>query len=183
MPCRKIASNCLWTPEGFIRYPLITVAEDGRIVSVAVCDEPDRSPCTEFYAGVLTPAFIDAGGLISPDGTQTGLPAFWCFRPSTDPNALLTLTSLGAEGPAICVGADPAATDPHRSMLEALRLAGAVPLTVLLGWASWNGAQALGISGEAGSVMPGKKCGLCILSGLDYERMVITYKTEIAPIL
>lgn len=183
MPCRKIASNYLWTPEGFIRYPLITVAEDGRITSVAVCDEPDRAPHTEFYAGVLTPGFINAGGLISPDGTQAALPTFWCFRPSTDPGALRTLTSLKGKGTAICVGADPAAADPLRSMLDALRPIQAVPLVELLGWAAWNGAQALGISDEAGSVMPGKTCGLCILSGLDYERMIIMDKTEIAQIL
>ena len=61
MQSRKIASNLLWTPEGFVRHPLVTVGGDGRIERVEVCAEPDRSACTEFYAGILTPAFVDAG--------------------------------------------------------------------------------------------------------------------------
>ena len=54
MQSRKIASNLLWTPEGFVRHPLVTVGGDGRIERVEVCAEPDRSACTEFYAGILT---------------------------------------------------------------------------------------------------------------------------------
>lgn len=56
-PLRRIASNLLWTPQGVVRDPLLEVAPDGRVLSVAVCAEPDRQPFTEFYAGLLVPDF------------------------------------------------------------------------------------------------------------------------------
>ena len=56
-PCRRIASNRLWTPRGIVRDPLVEVAEGGRILSVRSCGEPDRPPATEFYAGLLVPGF------------------------------------------------------------------------------------------------------------------------------
>lgn len=59
-PFRRIASNLLWTPQGLLRNPLVGVAADGRILTVDTCDEPDRSPGTEFYAGVLAPGLVNA---------------------------------------------------------------------------------------------------------------------------
>lgn len=59
-PFRRIASNLLWTPQGLVRNPLVEVAADGRILSVATCAEPDRLPGTEFYAGVLAPGLVNA---------------------------------------------------------------------------------------------------------------------------
>ncbi|MDE6046562.1 MAG: cytosine deaminase [Alistipes sp.] len=53
MACRKIASNLLWTPQGVVRDPLVEIAADGRMRSLAVCAEPDRMPFVEFYAGLL----------------------------------------------------------------------------------------------------------------------------------
>lgn len=57
---RKIASNWLWTPEGFLRRPLVTLDDGGRILDVRTCDDPDREPFTEFHAGLLTPGFVNA---------------------------------------------------------------------------------------------------------------------------
>lgn len=54
---RRIASNRLWTPQGVVRNPLLTLDAAGRIVSVEVCTEPDRQPATEFYAGMIVPDF------------------------------------------------------------------------------------------------------------------------------
>lgn len=56
-PSRRIASNLLWTAEGLVRNPLVTLAADGRILCVATCEAPDREACVEFYAGVLVPGF------------------------------------------------------------------------------------------------------------------------------
>lgn len=57
MPPRKIASNLLWTPQGVVRHPLVEVADDGRVLSVASCVDPDRLPFVEFRAGLLVPDF------------------------------------------------------------------------------------------------------------------------------
>lgn len=56
-PFRKIASNRLWTPEGVVRDPLLTLDGAGRILCVEVCREPDRQPFTEFHAGMIVPDF------------------------------------------------------------------------------------------------------------------------------
>lgn len=60
MPSRRIASNWLWTPAGFVRHPLVEADADGRITTVTTCPEPDRLPATEFYAGILVPGFVNA---------------------------------------------------------------------------------------------------------------------------
>lgn len=180
MPYRKIASNLLWTPEGFLRHPLVRVGGDGRIERVSTCEEPDRSACTEFYAGILTPAFVDASAIASKEGFRSG---FLCLTSASAPKS--PHPSLRSEGtsPKICIGADPAAPDPLRSMLDTLRAATDTPLHELLKQATLNGALALGISGDAGSVEIGKRCGLCLLSGIDYERMTLTPDTTIRRIL
>lgn len=56
-PSRRIASNRLWTPQGIVLHPVVTVRPDGSILRVEVCAEPDRLPATEFYAGLLVPGF------------------------------------------------------------------------------------------------------------------------------
>lgn len=54
---RRIASNLLWTPQGVVRSPLVTLSADGRVLTVAFCPDPDRLPATEFYAGLLILGF------------------------------------------------------------------------------------------------------------------------------
>lgn len=56
-PSRKIASNLLWTPQGIVRNPLVRVSEEGRIMRVEECPDPDREPLTEFHAGLLVADF------------------------------------------------------------------------------------------------------------------------------
>lgn len=58
-PLRKIASNLLWTGHGLLRNPLLTLDAQGRVVRCETCAQPDRSPFTEFCAGVLVPRFPD----------------------------------------------------------------------------------------------------------------------------
>lgn len=50
---RKIASNLLWTPQGIVRNPMVTLSVGGSVCAVEVCDSPDNQPFTEFYAGLL----------------------------------------------------------------------------------------------------------------------------------
>ena len=54
-PSRRIASNLLWTPQGLVRHPLLTLGADGRVLSAECCPDPDRLAATEFYAGLLVP--------------------------------------------------------------------------------------------------------------------------------
>ena len=56
-PSRRIASNLLWTPQGLVRHPLLTLGADGRVLSAESCPDPDRLAATEFYSGLLVPGF------------------------------------------------------------------------------------------------------------------------------
>lgn len=60
-PCRKIASNLLLTAAGdLVRAPLVCLSAEGRLLAVhrtGEAAEADRSPFTEFYAGLLVPHF------------------------------------------------------------------------------------------------------------------------------
>ncbi|WP_304963173.1 amidohydrolase family protein [uncultured Alistipes sp.] len=374
---RKIASNWLWTPEGFLRRPLVTLDDGGRILDVRTCDAPDREPFTEFHAGLLTPGFVNAhchlelsalrgripegcgfagfaramgevrgladeeerraaiaaadaemtrGGIgavgdiangeaafdvksagriayrtfaeffglrtmaadslrpllrhprtsltphsvysvqdapfrvLCAEGTaplsihfmespaeaelfagrgplhewyaRAGFacdflhygspaerlvrsipaerplilvhaccvgeeevrrilahftaPVYWCLCPRSNryisrlepPVALLR--SLGAR---ICLGTDSLASNRSLSLLDELRALGGVPLRESLRWATLGGAEALGLDDALGTVAPGKRPGLNLLTGLDFERMALTPDTRVKPLL
>ncbi len=374
---RKIASNWLWTPEGFLRRPLVTLDDGGRILDVRTCDDPDREPFTEFHAGLLTPGFVNAhchlelsalrgripegcgfagfaramgevrglageeerraaiaaadaemtrGGIVAvgdiangeaafdvksagriayrtfaeffglrtmaADGLRPLLrhprtsltphsvysvqdapfralcaegtaplsihfmespaeaelfagrgplhewyaragfacdflhygspaerlvrsipaerplilvhaccvgeeevrrilahftaPVYWCLCPRSNryisrlapPVALLR--SLGAR---ICLGTDSLASNRSLSLLDELRALGGVPLRESLRWATLGGAEALGLDDALGTVAPGKRPGLNLLTGLDFERMALTPDTRVKPLI
>ncbi len=374
---RKIASNWLWTPEGFLRRPLVTLDDGSRILDVRTCDDPDREPFTEFHAGLLTPGFVNAhchlelsalrgripegcgfagfaramgevrgladeeerraaiaaadaemtrGGIVAvgdiangeaafdvksagriayrtfaeffglrtmaADGLRPLLrhprtsltphsvysvqdapfralcaegtaplsihfmespaeaelfagrgplhewyaragfvcdflhygspaerlvrsipaerplilvhaccvgeeevrrilahftaPVYWCLCPRSNryisrlapPVALLR--ALGAR---ICLGTDSLASNRSLSLLDELRALGGVPLRESLRWATLGGAEALGLDDALGTVAPGKRPGLNLLTGLDFERMALTPDTRVKPLI
>ena len=373
----KISSNWLWTPEGFLRRPLVTLDDGGRILDVRTCDAPDREPFTEFHAGLLTPGFVNAhchlelsalrgripegcgfagfaramgevrgladeeerraaiaaadaemtrGGIVAVGDIANGeaafdvksagriayrtfaeffglrtmaadslrpllrhprtsltphsvysvqdapfrvlcaegtaplsihfmespaeaelfagrgplhewyaragfacdflhygspaerlvrsipaerplilvhaccvgeeevrrilahftAPVYWCLCPRSNryisrlepPVALLR--SLGAR---ICLGTDSLASNRSLSLLDELRALGGVPLRESLRWATLGGAEALGLDDALGTVAPGKRPGLNLLTGLDFERMALTPDTRVKPLL
>ena len=374
---RKIASNWLWTPEGFLRRPLVTLDDGGRILDVRTCDDPDREPFTEFHAGLLTPGFVNAhchlelsalrgripegcgfagfaramgevrglageeerraaiaaadaemtrGGIVAVGDIANGeaafdvksagriayrtfaeffglrmmvadslrpllrhprtsltphsvysvqdapfralcaegtaplsihfmespaeaelfagrgplhewyaragfacdflhygspaerlvrsipaerplilvhaccvgeeevrrilahftAPVYWCLCPRSNryisrlapPVALLR--SLGAR---ICLGTDSLASNRSLSLLDELRALGGIPLRESLRWATLGGAEALGLDDALGTVAPGKRPGLNLLTGLDFERMALTPDTRVKPLI
>ncbi len=73
---------------------------------------------------------------------------------------------LRRRGALVCVGTDSLASNDSLSMLEELKALPGVPLPEALMWATLNGAQALGMEAEIGSVEVGKRCGLVLLENL-----------------
>ena len=49
-----------------------------------------------------------------------------------------------------------------------------IPLTEILKWACLNGAKALGKENELGSLEPGKKPGIVLVSCIDWSRFMLT---------
>ena len=376
-PIRRIASNLLWSPEGFLRHPLVTVAADGEVLGVEQCAEPDRLAGVEFYGGVLLPGLVNAhchlelahlGGAIpagcgftgfiralrayrhaataderrraadrtdaamrsrgiravgdtsnglssfatkrrsalryhtfaeffglrgsttdhlapllaEPDTSATphslysvqqapfaelaargdaplslhyletpgerelfrqrgelwewyrseGLacdflhygsptrrlveqtprdrslllvhatcttqedidllrehftaPLYWCLCPGSNRHISglrPPVELLRRNGALICLGTDSPASNPAMSLFEEMRLLAEVPLAELIAWATLHGARALGMEHELGSVEPGKRPGLCLLSGIDYATMRLTPASQLRPLL
>ena len=43
-PSRRIASNLLWTPQGLVRHPLLTLGADGRVLTAGGSSTETASP-------------------------------------------------------------------------------------------------------------------------------------------
>ena len=85
---------------------------------------------------------------------------------------------LREAGVRICVGTDSLASNHSLSIVEELKLMREVPLRELVMWATQNGAEALGIAGEKGSLEPGKQCGIVLIEGVERGADEELYLTE-----
>lgn len=113
-------------------------------------------------------------------------PVRWCLCPGSNhyisrlkpPVALLR-----RHGAHICLGTDSLASNTGLSLLDEMRLlADQAPLEELLRWATSNGAEALGFD-DLGTIAPGRRPGLLLLSGLDWPRRALTPQTTLRRLL
>ncbi len=109
-------------------------------------------------------------------------PVYWCLCPrSNDYISRMKppVERLRRNGLTLCIGTDSLASNRSLSMLEELRRFPGIPLQERIGWATANGAAALGFGDTLGTVEPGKRPGLVLLKGLDYGRMELTDKSSV----
>ena len=75
----------------------------------------------------------------------------------------------------ICIGTDSLSSNHHLSMLEEKKTIQTyfpdIPLAEIVTWATHNGAEALEMSEWAGTIEPGKKPGINLLTGVDLEHL------------
>lgn len=69
----------------------------------------------------------------------------------------------------VCIGTDSLASNSSLSIVEELKALPEVPLAEAVEWATINGAKALGLEAELGSVEVGKRSGIVLLEGLDFS--------------
>lgn len=108
-------------------------------------------------------------------------PVYWCLCPRSNDHISRTkppVALLRENGQKICIGTDSLASNSSLSMLDELRRFPEIPLGERIGWASANGAAALGFADTLGTVEPGKRPGLVLLEGLDYGRMELTERSS-----
>ena len=74
-------------------------------------------------------------------------------------------------GVRVAVGADSLASNTSLSMVEELKMLRGIPLETRLRWATISGAQALGIDAEYGSLEAGKRPGVALVEGVDWQAM------------
>ena len=83
----------------------------------------------------------------------------------------------------ICLGTDSLASNTKLSILEEMKIiqqhAPEIPLEMLMQWATFNGARALGVEHLYGSFEKGKTPGVNLITGIDFDRMQFTGETGV----
>ena len=86
-------------------------------------------------------------------------------------------------GSKVAIGSDSLASARSLSMMTNMRILDNIPIEELLCWATINGAKALGLEQELGSIEVGKRPGLVQLFGVDFEHMHLTEESFFQRIL
>lgn len=83
----------------------------------------------------------------------------------------------------ICIGTDSLASNHRLSVLDELKTLqihfSEIHLGELIHWATFNGAQALGIGDNFGTFEKGKKPGVNLITGIDFRNMKLTEKSKV----
>lgn len=108
-------------------------------------------------------------------------PVAWVFCPrSNDYISSLRppVELLRSSGALICIGTDSLASNDSLSIIEELKMLHEVALAEALSWATINGAQALGLESELGSIEAGKRPGIVLIEGVDMNQMCLTAQSQ-----
>lgn len=112
-------------------------------------------------------------------------PVWWCLCPQSNKyisNSIPPVNLLRSYNLNICLGTDSLASNNSLSIFDEMLTFDGVPLSELLLWATTNGARALGDK-NCGIIERGRRCGLLLLSGLDYDTMSLTANSGVKRII
>ncbi len=107
-------------------------------------------------------------------------PVSWCLCPGSNDyisHLAPPVELLRRNGLEICIGTDSAASNHSLSMLEEVRHLQGIPLSEQLLWATLGGARALKLDHMLGSIEVGKRPGLVLLEGVDWQQMELTERS------
>ncbi len=80
---------------------------------------------------------------------------------------------LASSGIRIAIGTDSLASNTSLSIVEEMKAIKDIPLETLLQWVTLGGAQALGVDDSYGSLQTGKRPGVVLLEGIDWDTMAL----------
>ncbi|MFN8255549.1 MAG: amidohydrolase family protein [Bacteroidales bacterium] len=111
---------------------------------------------------------------------------YWTFCPNANryiENKLPDIPLFLEMGQKITLGTDSLASNHKLSVLEEMKTIQsafpAIDLENLITWATINGAEALGISENKGSIEPGKTPGINLISGLDLNQLKLKPESKV----
>lgn len=78
----------------------------------------------------------------------------------------------------ICIGTDSLASNESLSMVGEMKYFSDVPLREVVKWATWNGAEALGMQAQVGELAVGRKSGIVLLEGIEADAEGELWLTE-----
>ena len=83
----------------------------------------------------------------------------------------------------MCIGTDSYASNWSLSILDEMKTIAkqfpSISFNTFLAWATINGAEALGFGTQLGSIQKGKKPGLNLLTGIEYEKMLFSDDVQV----
>jgi cytosine/adenosine deaminase-related metal-dependent hydrolase len=110
---------------------------------------------------------------------------YWCLCPGSNmfiTGTLPPVMMLRETKSNIVIGTDSLASNNRLSIIAEMLILQesfpGLPLEELIGWATINGAKALGISDHAGSIEVGKKPGLVLIENCDLAGLRLTGKSK-----
>lgn len=87
----------------------------------------------------------------------------------------------------ICIGTDSLSSNHHLSMLEEMKTVQTyfpeIPLVEIITWATRNGAEALEMSHWAGTIEPGKKPGINLITGMDLDHLRLKAHSKVKKLI
>jgi cytosine/adenosine deaminase-related metal-dependent hydrolase len=112
--------------------------------------------------------------------------AYWCLCPSSNlyiENKLPDFDIFNQFSDNVTLGTDSLASNTTLSILDEMKTIvknyNKIEFKKLLQWGTLNGAKALQIENNFGSIEKGKAPGLNLISNFDFEKMQITEKSEV----
>jgi cytosine/adenosine deaminase-related metal-dependent hydrolase len=110
---------------------------------------------------------------------EHALQAYWCLCPQANlyiENRLPDIQLLRSQGCTITLGTDSLASNNQLSIWEEIQTIRkhfpAIPLEEVLQWATFNGAQALGITDLYGSFQKGTRPGVVLIDHMENKRII-----------
>jgi len=188
----KFAAHYMLTPfDSFVRWPVITTREDGRIIKIEYFPSGMKeAPGIRFFSGILLPAFVDvlednvnpvelADKRVLNRHFADGTIALGVKDPPSDLlcRDRLPLILPRKSDPDECdshfqIPADASLTVLQRTRGASKALEGASLANVLTRF-SMDSARAIGLS-NAGCLAPGFAPGLLLLQNTDLEKLRMT---------
>ena len=161
---RKIAANYIFPISAKpLKNGIIELDDSGKIVNIIdTKGDLKESAGLEFYNGILVPGFVIT-------------------------HCHLKLSQLkekmNEKGHKMTIGTDNIDSNHQQSVLDELfTIQNHFPdisLEMLLQWATINGAETLGFDKDLGSFEIGKTPGVNLISGIDFQNMQFTGKSEV----
>ncbi len=164
---------------GAFGFDYADLRAEGRTAIHYALEQLPRSERWLFVHNTLTTvADIEAAQAANAD-------TYWATCPNANlyiENRLPRYENFLQTGAKVCIGTDSLTSNWQLCILEELktilRYQSAVPQAELLRWATLNGAAALGMEAQLGSIEKGKRCGLNLLENLN-EAGGITQKSSV----
>ena len=115
---------------------------------------------------------------------------YWCLCPKSNlhiEHKMPPVDLLAEEGCSIVIGTDSLSSNSTLSILEELKTIQlyfpSFSLSTLIGWATINGANALGEEAYLGSIEPGKRPGLILLNNADLLNLKLLPETTVTRLI